>query len=164
MKVVLGCLLVVLAFLQYRLWLSDDGMREVWHLGTAVETQRAENAVLAERNAQLKAEVADLKQGLTALEERARHDLGMISVTETFAAIEMAKRSGYTSVVSHRSGETEDTTIADIAVASNALQIKTGSLSRSDRLAKYNQLLRIEEELGARARYAGREAFPVKPP
>lgn len=84
MKVVLGCLLVVLAFLQYRLWLSDDGMREVWHLGTAVEAQRAENAVLAERNAQLKAEVADLKQGLTALEERARHDLGMISVTETF--------------------------------------------------------------------------------
>jgi cell division protein FtsB len=84
MKVVLGCLLVVLAFLQYRLWLSDDGMREVWHLGTAVEAQRAENAVLAERNAQLKAEVADLKQGLTALEERARHDLGMIAVTETF--------------------------------------------------------------------------------
>lgn len=84
MKVVLGCLLVVLAFLQYRLWLSDDGMREVWHLGAAVEAQRAENAVLAERNAQLKAEVADLKQGLTALEERARHDLGMISVTETF--------------------------------------------------------------------------------
>jgi cell division protein FtsB len=84
MKIVLGCLLVVLAFLQYRLWLSDEGMREVWHLGTAVEAQRAENAVLAERNAQLKAEVADLKQGLTALEERARHDLGMISVTETF--------------------------------------------------------------------------------
>jgi cell division protein FtsB len=84
MKVVLGCLLVVLAFLQYRLWLSDEGMREVWHLGTAVEAQRAENAVLAERNAQLKAEVADLKQGLTALEERARHDLGMIAVTETF--------------------------------------------------------------------------------
>lgn len=84
MKIVLGCLLVVLAFLQYRLWLSDEGMREVWHLGAAVEAQRAENAVLTERNAQLKAEVADLKQGLTALEERARHDLGMISVTETF--------------------------------------------------------------------------------
>ncbi|HEU0225711.1 MAG TPA: cell division protein FtsB [Steroidobacteraceae bacterium] len=84
MKIVLGGLLVVLALLQYRLWLSDDGMREVWHLGSAVEAQRAENAVLAERNAQLKAEVADLKQGLTALEERARHDLGMISVTETF--------------------------------------------------------------------------------
>jgi enolase len=81
------------------------------------------------------------------------------TLTETFAAIEMAKRSGYTSVVSHRSGETEDTTIADIAVASNALQIKTGSLSRSDRLAKYNQLLRIEEDLGEAASYPGRGAF-----
>jgi enolase len=81
------------------------------------------------------------------------------TLTETFAAIEMAKRAGYTAVVSHRSGETEDSTIADIAVATNAMQIKTGSLSRSDRMAKYNQLLRIEEELGPRARYAGREAF-----
>jgi enolase len=81
------------------------------------------------------------------------------TLTETFAAIEMAKRAGYTSVVSHRSGETEDTTIADIAVASNALQIKTGSLSRSDRLAKYNQLLRIEEDLGDTASYPGRGAF-----
>lgn len=84
MKIVLGCLLAVLAFLQYRLWLSDEGMREVWQLDAAVVAQRAENAVLAERNAQLKAEVADLKQGLAALEERARHDLGMISVSETF--------------------------------------------------------------------------------
>ena len=81
------------------------------------------------------------------------------TLTETFAAIEMAKRAGYTSVVSHRSGETEDTTIADIAVAANALQIKTGSLSRSDRLAKYNQLLRIEEDLGETATYPGRGAF-----
>jgi enolase len=81
------------------------------------------------------------------------------TLTETLAAIEMAKRSGYTSVVSHRSGETEDTTIADIAVASNALQIKCGSLSRSDRLAKYNQLLRIEEDLGETASYPGRGAF-----
>jgi enolase len=81
------------------------------------------------------------------------------TLTETFAAIEMAKRAGYTSVVSHRSGETEDTTIADIAVASNAMQIKTGSLSRSDRLAKYNQLLRIEEDLGETASYPGRGAF-----
>ncbi|MFO1319849.1 MAG: phosphopyruvate hydratase [Burkholderiales bacterium] len=81
------------------------------------------------------------------------------SLTETFEAIEMAKRAGYTSVVSHRSGETEDTIIADIAVATNALQIKTGSLSRSDRLAKYNQLLRIEEDLGESASYAGRDAF-----
>ena len=81
------------------------------------------------------------------------------TLTETFAAIELAKRNGYTSVVSHRSGETEDTTIADIAVATNALQIKTGSISRSDRIAKYNQLLRIEEDLGDIAQYPGREAF-----
>ena len=81
------------------------------------------------------------------------------TLTETFAAIEMAKRHGYTSVVSHRSGETEDSTIADIAVATNAMQIKTGSLSRSDRMAKYNQLLRIEEELAEVATYPGREAF-----
>ncbi len=81
------------------------------------------------------------------------------TLTETFSAIEMAKCAGYTAVISHRSGETEDTTIADIAVATNALQIKTGSLSRSDRLAKYNQLLRIEEDLGDSARYAGRRAF-----
>ena len=81
------------------------------------------------------------------------------TLTETFAAIEMAKRAGYTAVVSHRSGETEDTTIADIAVGTNALQIKTGSMSRSDRIAKYNQLLRIEEDLGDVASYPGRDAF-----
>jgi enolase len=81
------------------------------------------------------------------------------TLTETFAAIEMAKRAGYTSVISHRSGETEDSSIADIAVGSNALQIKTGSLSRSDRMAKYNQLLRIEEELGDVGTYAGRDAY-----
>ena len=84
------------------------------------------------------------------------------TLTETLEAIEMATRAGYAAVVSHRSGETEDSTIADIAVGTAATQIKTGSLSRSDRMAKYNQLLRIEEQLGARARYAGREAFPVK--
>ncbi len=77
------------------------------------------------------------------------------SITETLDAIEMATRAGYTSVVSHRSGETEDTTIADLAVATNAGQIKTGSLSRTDRIAKYNQLLRIEEDLGPMAQYAG---------
>lgn len=81
------------------------------------------------------------------------------TLSETFAAIEMAKRANYTAVISHRSGETEDTTIADIAVATNALQIKTGSCSRSDRMAKYNQLLRIEEELGDSASYAGKSAF-----
>ncbi|WP_096668437.1 phosphopyruvate hydratase [Polaromonas sp. AET17H-212] len=81
------------------------------------------------------------------------------TLTETFAAIEMAKRAGYTAVISHRSGETEDNTIADIAVGTNAGQIKTGSLSRSDRMAKYNQLLRIEEDLGDIAIYPGRAAF-----
>lgn len=81
------------------------------------------------------------------------------TLTETLEAIQMANRAGYTAVVSHRSGETEDTTIADIAVALNAGQIKTGAPSRSDRVAKYNQLLRIEEELGSSARYPGRNAF-----
>lgn len=81
------------------------------------------------------------------------------TLTETFAAIEMAKRAGYTAVISHRSGETEDTMIADIAVGTNVLQIKTGSLSRSDRIAKYNQLLRIEEDMGDSAYYPGRDAY-----
>ena len=81
------------------------------------------------------------------------------TLTETLAAIEMAKRAGYTAVISHRSGETEDATIADIAVATNAGQIKTGAPARTDRVAKYNQLLRIEEELAATAKFAGRDAF-----
>jgi enolase len=81
------------------------------------------------------------------------------TLTETLAAVDMAHRAGYTAVMSHRSGETEDSTIADLAVATNCGQIKTGSLARSDRLAKYNELIRIEEELGEQARYAGREAI-----
>ena len=81
------------------------------------------------------------------------------TLTETLDAIEMAKQAGYTAVVSHRSGETEDTTIADIAVATNAGQIKTGAPSRTDRVAKYNQLLRIEEELDESARYKGLQGF-----
>ena len=81
------------------------------------------------------------------------------TLTETLAAVEMAQRASYTAVMSHRSGETEDSTIADLAVATNCGQIKTGSLARSDRLAKYNQLMRIEEELGSQARYAGRRAL-----
>jgi enolase len=86
------------------------------------------------------------------------------SLTETLEAIAMAQRASYTAVISHRSGETEDSTIADLAVATNAGQIKTGSLSRSDRLAKYNQLIRIEEELDDAARYAGRSVLRVTPP
>jgi len=83
------------------------------------------------------------------------------SLTETLDAIEMAKNNRWTAVVSHRSGETEDVTLADIAVATNAGQIKTGAPSRTDRVAKYNQLLRIEQELGDRAIYLGRDAFNV---
>ena len=81
------------------------------------------------------------------------------TLSETLAAVDMAHRAGYTAVMSHRSGETEDATIADLAVATNCGQIKTGSLARSDRLAKYNQLLRIEEELGPQAQYGGRNAL-----
>ena len=81
------------------------------------------------------------------------------TLTETLETIEMAKRAGYRNVISHRSGETEDSTIADLAVATNAGQIKTGSASRSDRMAKYNQLLRIEEELGDAAQYAGKSIY-----
>ncbi|MBQ2689970.1 MAG: hypothetical protein IJG05_07825, partial [Solobacterium sp.] len=80
-------------------------------------------------------------------------------LTETLDAIEMAKEAGWTAVVSHRSGESEDTTIADLVVGINAGQIKTGSLSRTDRIAKYNQLMRIEEELGATAQYRGKDVF-----
>ena len=81
------------------------------------------------------------------------------TLTETFEAIKLAKKANYTSVISHRSGETEDTIIADIAVAKNAMQIKTGSMSRSERTAKYNQLLRIEEMMDSKINYAGLKAF-----
>ena len=81
------------------------------------------------------------------------------TITETLDAIEMAKRAGWTAVVSHRSGETEDTTIADLVVGTNAGQIKTGSMSRTDRIAKYNQLMRIEDELGEVAQYPGKKTF-----
>ena len=84
MKFVFAALAAALLLLQYRLWVSDEGMQEVWHLRQAVENQASENTVLAERNAQMRAEVNDLKHGLTALEERARNDLGMIAVNETF--------------------------------------------------------------------------------
>ena len=84
------------------------------------------------------------------------------TLSETLEAVSMAQRAGYTAVMSHRSGETEDSTIADLAVATNCGQIKTGSLARSDRLAKYNQLIRIEEELGAAAHYAGRDVIRTK--
>jgi cell division protein FtsB len=93
MKLVVATLLIALVLLQYRLWVSHEGMREVWHLRQAVENQDAENAILAERNAQMKAEVADLKLGLTAVEERARNDLGKIAANETFYQVVDASHS-----------------------------------------------------------------------
>jgi enolase len=101
-----------------------------------------------------------IKQGLANSLLVKVNQIGTLS--ETLDAVSMAQRSAYTAVMSHRSGETEDSTIADLAVATNCGQIKTGSLARSDRLAKYNQLIRIEEELGTVARYAGAEIFASK--
>jgi len=139
----------------------EDGMAEQDWEGWKLLTDRLGNKVqlvgddVFVTNTKILAE--GIKQGIANSILIKINQIG--TLTETFAAIEMAKRAGYTAVISHRSGETEDNTIADIAVASNALQIKTGSLSRSDRLSKYNQLLRIEEELSETATYPGREAF-----
>ncbi len=139
----------------------EDGMAENDWAGWKVLTERLGKRVqlvgddVFVTNTKILAE--GIKQGIANSILIKINQIG--TLTETFAAIEMAKRAGYTSVISHRSGETEDTTIADIAVASNALQIKTGSLSRSDRLAKYNQLLRIEEDLGEIAAYPRHDAF-----
>ena len=101
--------------------------------------------------------------GMARLHHRALVQLPADALSETLAAIDLAERNRYAQVISHRSGETEDTTIADLSVATSATQIKTGSLCRTDRVAKYNRLLRIEEALGDRARYAGRAAFPNLP-
>ncbi|MES2355294.1 MAG: phosphopyruvate hydratase [Pseudomonadota bacterium] len=139
----------------------EDGMAEQDWEGWKLLTDRLGNKVqlvgddIFVTNTKILAE--GIKQGIANSILIKINQIG--TLTETFAAIEMAKRAGYTAVISHRSGETEDNTIADIAVASNALQIKTGSLSRSDRLSKYNQLLRIEEELSETTSYPGREAF-----
>jgi len=139
----------------------EDGMAEDDWAGWAVLSARLKKTIqlvgddLFVTNAKILSE--GIRQGIANSILIKVNQIGTLS--ETFDAIETAKRAGYTSVISHRSGETEDTTIADLAVATNALQIKTGSLSRSDRMAKYNQLLRIEEELGDAARYPGRSAF-----
>jgi enolase len=139
----------------------EDGMAEDDWDGWALLTQRLGKSVQLVGDDVFVTNTKILKEGIKrGLANSILIKINQIgTLTETFAAIEMAKRAGYTSVISHRSGETEDTTIADLAVATNALQIKTGSLSRSDRIAKYNQLLRIEEELGDSASYAGRDAF-----
>ncbi len=139
----------------------EDGMSEIDWPGWKVLTDRLGGKLqlvgddLFVTNTKILQE--GIQQGLANSVLIKINQIGTLS--ETLAAIDMAKRNAYTSVISHRSGETEDTTIADIAVGANAMQIKTGSLSRSDRIAKYNQLLRIEEQLGATACYPGRTAF-----
>ena len=146
---------------KYPILSIEDGMSEIDWDGWKVLTDRLDGVVqlvgddVFVTNTRIIQE--GIRQGIANSVLIKVNQIG--SLTETLAAIEMAKTAGYTAVVSHRSGETEDTVIADIAVGTNALQIKTGSLSRSDRLAKYNQLLRIQEDLGDAAVYAGRAAF-----
>ena len=139
----------------------EDGMHESDWDGWKTLTQRLGNKIQLVGDDLFVTNTKILKQGIQqGVANSILIKINQIgTLTETFAAIEMAKRANYTSVISHRSGETEDTTIADIAVGMNAGQIKTGSLSRTDRIAKYNQLLRIEEDLGDIASYPGKGAF-----
>jgi len=139
----------------------EDGMAENDWDGWATLTERLGSRVQLVGDDLFVTNTAILREGIRrGLANSILIKINQIgTLTETFAAIEMAKCAGYTSVVSHRSGETEDSTIADIAVGTNAMQIKTGSMSRSDRIAKYNQLLRIEEDLGDIASYPGRGAY-----
>jgi enolase len=149
---------------RYPILTIEDGMAESDWDGWALLTQRLGQKVQLVGDDLFVTNTEFLARGISERVANAilikPNQIG--TLTETLAAIDMATHAGYAAVVSHRSGETEDATIADIAVGTAATQIKTGSLSRSDRTAKYNQLLRIEEELGARARYAGREAFPQR--
>jgi len=146
---------------KYPILSIEDGMHEDDWDGWKLLTERLGRKVQLVGDDLFVTNTRILKQGI----ERGVANSILIKInqigtlSETFAAIEMAKRAGYTAVISHRSGETEDSTIADIAVGTNAGQIKTGSMSRSDRMAKYNQLLRIEEDLGDVARYPGRAAL-----
>ena len=139
----------------------DDGMAEGDWEGWKVLTERLGKKVQLVGDDLFVTNTKILKEGIDkGIANSILIKINQIgTLTETFAAIEMAKRAGYTAVISHRSGETEDSTIADIAVGLNAGQIKTGSMSRSDRIAKYNQLLRLEEDLGDVAVYPGRDAF-----
>jgi len=139
----------------------EDGMHEGDWEGWATLTQRLGSKIQLVGDDLFVTNTKILKEGIQkGIANSILIKINQIgTLTETFAAIEMAKRANYTSVISHRSGETEDTTIADIAVGLNAGQIKTGSLSRSDRIAKYNQLLRIEEDLGDVASYPGKSTF-----
>ena len=148
---------------RYPIITIEDGMAEGDWDGWAVLTQRLGKRLqlvgddLFVTNTKILAE--GIRKGIANSILIKPNQIG--TLTETLAAVHMAEQANYSAVISHRSGETEDATIADIAVATAATQIKTGSMSRSDRTAKYNQLLRIEAELGAKAIYAGREAFPV---
>lgn len=151
---------------RYPIVTIEDGMAEGDWAGWALLTQRLGKKVQLVGDDLFVTNTKILKEGIDKNIANSilikPNQIGTLS--ETLAAIEMAANAGYSAVVSHRSGETEDSTIADIAVATRATQIKTGSMSRSDRIAKYNQLLRIEAELGAEALYAGVEAFPVQLP
>ncbi len=146
---------------QYPILSIEDGMDENDWSGWAKLTQALGDRIQLVGDDLFVTNTAILQKGIN--EKIANSILIKVNqigtLTETLAAIKMAKEANYTSVISHRSGETEDTTIADLAVATNAGQIKTGSLSRSDRVAKYNQLIRIEEALGDQCRYAGKDAF-----
>jgi enolase len=149
---------------RYPIWSIEDGMAEDDWDGWKLLTEKLGDKV------QLVGDdlfVTNSKRLATGIEKGIANSIlvkvnQIGSLTETLDAVNMAQRARYTAVMSHRSGETEDSTIADLAVATNCGQIKTGSLARSDRLAKYNQLIRIEEELGTAARYAGRGAFATK--
>jgi len=141
----------------------EDGMAEDDYAGWKLLTQKIGNRCQLVGDDIFVTNVARLADGIkNGIGNSILIKVNQIgTLTETLAAVEMAQKAGYTAVMSHRSGETEDATIADLAVASNCGQIKTGSLARADRTAKYNQLLRIEEELGAQAAYGGRGAFKV---
>ena len=146
---------------QYPILVVEDGMAENDWDGWALLTQRLGDKVELVGDDLFVTNTAILREGIDrGITNSILIKLNQIgTLTETLEAIRMAHDAGYTTVVSHRSGETEDTTIADLAVGANTGQIKTGSLSRSDRVAKYNRLLRIEDELGDEAVYAGRAAF-----
>ena len=146
---------------KYPIITIEDGMAENDWEGWKILTDKLGDKVQIVGDDLFVTNTAILKQGIDkGIANSILIKLNQIgTVTETLAAIEMAKRAGYTAVISHRSGETEDSTIADLAVATSAGQIKTGSLSRSDRIAKYNQLIRIEEQLGTSVTYPGKAAF-----
>ena len=148
---------------QYPILSIEDGMAEGDWDGWKLLTERLGDRVQLVGDDLFVTNTEILKQGIDrSVANSILIKLNQIgTLSETLAAIEMATKAGYSAVVSHRSGETEDVTIADLAVATSATQIKTGSLCRSDRVAKYNRLLWIESELGADAVYGGRAAFPV---